>query len=87
MSRERICVPARGGRVHVSQFRLVNERREKGKRRGIKRGTHCLRGDNVVSLLLVEPRHALDDHVIALCRTRGEDDILFLCSNEARYVL
>jgi len=46
-----------------------------------------LRGDNVVSLFLVESSYALDDHVVALCRTRGEDDVLFICPNKVRYVL
>jgi hypothetical protein len=55
--------------------------------KGKVRGTHCLRGDNVVSLFLVEPRYTLNDHVVAFCRARGEDDVLFLCSEEVCYVL
>jgi hypothetical protein len=81
MSRGRICVPAGGerGMFSVSSFhrRVIGEQR----------GTDCLRGDNVVPLLLVESRYALDDHVVALCSTRGEDDILFFCPNKVRYVL
>ena len=46
-----------------------------------------MRGNNVVSLFLVESGYALDHHVVALCRARGEDDVLFLCSNKVRYVL
>ena len=52
-----------------------------------KEGTDCLRGNNVVSLFLVESGYALDHHVVALGRARGEDDVLFLCSNKVRYVL
>lgn len=83
MSRGRICVPARGEREYVFSF----HRWMKGDKRARERRTHCLRSDNVVSLFLVESGYALDDHVVALCRTRGEDDILFLCSNKVRYVL
>ena len=46
-----------------------------------------MRGDNMVSLFLMESGYALDNHVVALCRARGEDNVLFLCSNKARYVL
>lgn len=70
---------------YVNRFRLVDEK-DNG-RREKKRGTHCLRSDNVVSLVLVEPRYTLDDHVVAFCCARGEDYVLFLRSNEVRYVL
>ena len=76
--------------MSVSFGLSIGEGRKKGKgrtKRKEKRGTHCLRGDNVVSLVLVEPGHTFDDHVVAFCRARREDYVLFLCSNEARYVL
>lgn len=86
MSRGRICVPTRGEREYVFNFHRWMKG-DKRAREGEERGTDCLCSDNVVSLFLMESSYALDDHVVALCRTRGEDDILFLCSNKVRYVL
>jgi len=75
-----------GGSGYVFSFGwwVKGERKARGEE---ERGTHCLRGDDVVSFFLVESRYTLDDHVVALCRARGEDDVLFICSNKGRYVL
>ena len=86
MSQGHICVPARGERECVFSFDgwMKGERKA---REVEKEGTNRLCGDDVVSLFLVESGYALDHHVVALCRARGEDDVLFLCSNKVRYVL
>ena len=84
MSQGHIYVPARGESKRIVSVSMIGERKA---RQGENEETDCLRGDNVVSLFLVESGYALDHHVVALCRARGEDDVLFFCSNKVRYVL
>jgi hypothetical protein len=42
----------------------------------------CLGGDDVAFLVLVEVRHALQGHVVALRRPAGEDDLFGICIDE-----
>jgi hypothetical protein len=49
--------------------------------------TNGLGGDNMLLLLSVETCDALDDHVVRLGGTRGEDNILGICTNEVGNIL
>lgn len=43
--------------------------------------TNRLGGNDMPLLFLVETRDAFDYHVVALCRTRGKNDILRFCTD------
>ncbi len=45
-----------------------------------------LRGDDVLLLVPVEPRHALDGQVVGLCGAAGEDDLLCVCPDHSRHL-
>lgn len=72
MSRERTCAPADGHELEYQQGQV---------------STHCLSGDDVLFLFLVESRDAFDSHIVGLSSTRRKDDVLGVSTNQVGQML